>query len=174
MRAIRIQGYGGPEAMQLQELPTPVPAAGQALVRVAAASVNFLDVQKRRGELVGQAFYKKAAVGETDLPTTMGSQGAGVLEAVGDGVANFKPGDQVVFAGASYATHAVVPAPRLIRLPDELPLDQAAAGMNQGFRPTPSFTSHIPSSRAIGALSKQPPEVSARSCAKWRSCGEAG
>jgi NADPH2:quinone reductase len=133
MRAIRIHAYGGPEVMQLEEMPTPVTAAGQALVRVAAATVNFLDVQKRRGELVGQAFYKKAAVGEVDVPVTMGSQGAGVIEAIGDGVANFKPGDRVVFAGASYATHTVVPAPRLIRVPDEMPLEQAAAGMNQGF-----------------------------------------
>jgi NADPH:quinone reductase len=133
MRAIRIQAYGGPEAMRLEDLPTPVPAAGQALVRVAAASVNFLDVQKRRGELVGQAFYKRAAVREADLPATMGSQGAGVIEAVGDGLANFQPGDRVVFAGPSYATHALVPAPRLIRVPNEIPLDQAAAGMNQGF-----------------------------------------
>jgi NADPH2:quinone reductase len=63
----------------------------------------------------------------------MGSRGAGVIETVGDGVANFKIGDRVVFAGPSYATHSVVPAPRLIRVPDEMPLEQAAAGMNQGF-----------------------------------------
>ncbi len=60
MRAIRIHAYGGPEVMQLEELPMPVPGPGQVLVRVEAASVNFLDVQKRRGELVGQAFYRRA------------------------------------------------------------------------------------------------------------------
>jgi NADPH:quinone reductase len=133
MRAIRIYTYGGPEVMRPEDRPTPIPSAGQVLVQVHAASVNFLDVQKRRGELVGQAFYKKAGVGEPELPATIGSQGAGVIEAVGEGVSNCKPGDRVVFAGASYATHAVVPAQRLIRVPDEITLEQAAAGMNQGF-----------------------------------------
>jgi NADPH2:quinone reductase len=132
MRAIRIHAYGGPEVMRPEELPTPVPGEGQVLVRVLAASVNFLDVQKRRGELVGQAFYKKAAV-EAELPATMGSQGAGVVELVGDGVDNVKVGDRVVFAGASYATHAMAPAQWLIRVPEEITLEQAAAGMNQGF-----------------------------------------
>ena len=59
MHAIRIHSYGGPETMRLEDLPTPVPGPGQALVRVQAASVNFLDIQKRRGELVGQAFYHR-------------------------------------------------------------------------------------------------------------------
>ena len=59
MHAIRIHSYGGPEVMRWEELPTPVPGPGQVLVRVEAASVNFLDVQKRRGELVGQAFYRR-------------------------------------------------------------------------------------------------------------------
>ena len=74
MHAIRIHSYGGPEVMKLEELPTPVPGPGQARVRVEAASVNFLDVQKRRGELVGQAFYRRAGNNEPDLPATLGSQ----------------------------------------------------------------------------------------------------
>ena len=61
MQAIRIHAYGGPEVMRLEEIPMPLPQAGQAVVRVHAASVNFLDVQKRRGELVGQAFYRRAS-----------------------------------------------------------------------------------------------------------------
>src|SRR5262249_6634281 len=133
MRAIRIHAYGGPEVMHLEEFSTPLPAAGQALVRVLAASVNFLDVQKRRGELVGQAFYHRAGAGEAELPATLGSQGVGVIEALGAAVANHKVGDRVVFVGPSYATHAVVPAPRLIPVPEEIPLEAAAAGMNQGF-----------------------------------------
>jgi NADPH2:quinone reductase len=60
-KAIRIHCYGGPDVMRLEELPVPVPGPAQALVRVCAASVNFLDIQKRRGELVGQAFYQCAA-----------------------------------------------------------------------------------------------------------------
>jgi NADPH:quinone reductase len=133
MRAIRIYEYGGPQVMRLEELPTPVPGAGQVLVRVSAASVNFLDVQKRRGELLGQKFYQRAGAGEPEFPATMGSQGAGVVEAIGEGVDSVKAGDRVVLAGASYATHAVAPAKWLIRVPEEITLEQAAAGMNQGF-----------------------------------------
>jgi NADPH:quinone reductase len=133
MRAIRIHAYGAPEVMQLEELPLPSPRAGEAVVRIKAASVNFLDVQKRRGELVGQAFYKHAALGGSDLPATLGSQGVGIVEAIGSEVSNVQVGDRVSFVGESYASHAVVPAVRLIRIPDGLDFEQAAAGMNQGF-----------------------------------------
>jgi NADPH:quinone reductase len=130
-QAVRIHAYGGPELMKLEEISLPTPGPGQVLVRVKAASINFLDVQKRRGELVGQAFYRH--VGGDQLPTTLGSQGVGVVEAVGAGVSNVRPGDRVSFVGDSYATHAVVVAPRLIPIPDGLSFEQAAAGMNQGF-----------------------------------------
>jgi NADPH:quinone reductase len=133
MRAIRIHDYGGPEVLQLEELPVPVPRAGQAVVRVQAASVNFLDVQKRRGDLVGQAFYHRAGTGGPDLPATLGSQGVGVVEALGPQVSNVAVGDRVSFVGESYASHALVPAVRLIRIPEGISFEQAAAGMNQGF-----------------------------------------
>jgi NADPH2:quinone reductase len=133
MKAIRIHAYGGPDVMQLEELPMPVPGPAQALVRVVAASVNFIDVQKRRGELVGQAFYHRAGGGEPEFPATLGSQGVGVVEALGPGVTNVKVGDRVSFWGSSYTTHAVVPAVRLILIPDGIGFEQAAAGMNQGF-----------------------------------------
>src|SRR5580658_3211425 len=133
MRAIRIHAYGSPEVMRVEDLPMPVPGPGQALVRVEAASVNFLDVQKRRGELAGQAFYRRAGNNEPDLPATMGSQGVGIVEELGPEVSNVQVGDRVAFAGNSYATHAVVPAAWLIRVPDGLGVEQAAAGMNQGF-----------------------------------------
>ena len=119
--------------MQVEELPMPVPGPAQALVRVHAASVNFLDVQKRRGELVGQAFYHRAGGGEPEFPAILGSQGVGVVEAIGPEVINVKVGDRVSFAGNSYATHAVVPAVRLIAIPAGISFEQAAAGMNQGF-----------------------------------------
>jgi len=133
MRAIRIHSYGGPEVMQVEELPTPAPGRGQAVVRVHAASVNFLDVQKRRGELVGQAFYNRAGMGGPDLPTTLGSQGVGVVESLGPEVNNVAIGDRVSFVGESYASHALVPAIRLVRIPEGISFEQAAAGMNQGF-----------------------------------------
>ena len=133
MRAIRIHAYGGPEVMQLEDVPTPVPNAGQVLVRVEAASVNFLDLQKRRGELAGQAFYRRASLGEPELPAILGSQGVGVVETLGAEVGNVRVGDRVAFAGSSYATHAVVPGAWLIPVPDGISVEQAAAGMNQGF-----------------------------------------
>src|SRR6202521_2332780 len=117
-KAIRIHAYGGPDVMQLEELPMPIPGPAQALVRVHAASVNFLDIQKRRGELVGQAFYHRAGGGGPELPATLGSQGVGVVEALGPEVNNVRVGDLVSFAGNSYATHAVVPSMRLIGIPD--------------------------------------------------------
>src|ERR1700722_20501002 len=110
MHAIRIHSYGGPEVMQWEELATPVPGPGQALVRVEAASVNFLDVQKRRGELAGQAFYRRAGASEPDLPRTLGSQGVGVVEKLDPEVRNVRVGDRVVLVGNSYATHALAPA----------------------------------------------------------------
>jgi NADPH:quinone reductase len=119
--------------MQLEELPTPTPGEGQALVRVEAASVNFLDVQQRRGELVGQAFYRKAGIGDQELPATIGSQGVGIIEALGPGVSNAQIGDRVVFAGSSYASHALAPAGWLVSVPAGVSMEQAAAGMNQGF-----------------------------------------
>ncbi|HZW96907.1 MAG TPA: quinone oxidoreductase [Candidatus Eremiobacteraceae bacterium] len=133
MHAIRIHSYGGPEVMQWEELPAPVPGPGQAVVRVEAASVNFLDVQKRRGELAGQAFYRRGDANEPELPATLGSQGVGIVEELGRDVRNVRVGERVVFVGNSYATHALAPAAWLIRVPDGIGVEQAAAGMNQGF-----------------------------------------
>jgi NADPH2:quinone reductase len=133
MKAIRIHAYGGPDVMQLEELPMPVPGPAHALVRVHAASVNFLDIQKRRGELVGHAFYQRAGSGEPEFPATLGSQGVGIVEAIGPDVSNVREGDRVSFWGTSYATHTVLPAVRLIAIPDGISFEQAAAGMNQGF-----------------------------------------
>src|SRR6266576_1795714 len=129
MKAIRIHAYGGPDVMQLEELPMPVPGPEQALVRVHAASVNFLDIQKRRGELVGQAFYQRAGGGEPEFPATLGSQGVGIVEALGPEVSNVRVGDRVSFWGISYATHTVIPTVRLIVIPDGISFEQAAAGV---------------------------------------------
>src|SRR5262245_18985248 len=108
MHAIRIHAYSGPEDMRLEDLPMPVPELGQILVRVEAASVNFLDIQQRRGDLVTQAFYKREGAGFVDsLPITLGQQGIGVVELLGPGVDTVKVGDRVNFYGHSYATHAL-------------------------------------------------------------------
>ena len=133
MHAIRIHFYGGPDVMRWEELPMPSPGPGQVLIRVEAASVNFLDVQKRRGELVGQAFYRRGRENEPELPATLGSQGVGIVEELGPEVRNIKVGDRVVFVGDSYATHALAPAAWLNPVPEGIGIEQAASGMNQGF-----------------------------------------
>lgn len=122
MRAIRVHQYGGPEAMVLDEVATPQPGAGQALVRLATAGVNYIDVYFRTGA------YK------AEQPTAIGNEGAGTVEAVGPGVTEVAVGDRVAYAMArgSYAEHAVVPAAQLVKIPDGLSFDQAAAAMLQG------------------------------------------
>jgi len=122
MRAIRVHQYGGPEAMRLDELPTPAPGPGQVRVRIEAAGVNFIDVYQRTG------LYKGA------LPVPLGLEAAGVVEAVAPGVTEVKAGDRVAWTGApgSYATHNVVPADRLVPLPSGLDAKAGAAAMLQG------------------------------------------
>jgi len=122
MRAIRIESVGGPEVMKLVELPTPAPGSGQALVRVEAAGVNFIDI------------YQRSGVYKIPLPFTPGQEGAGVVEAVGDGVREVRGGDRVAWAGppGSYATHLVAPAARLVPIPRGVDSRSAAAAMLQG------------------------------------------
>ena len=122
MRAIRIEATGGPEVMKLQELPTPSPGSGQALVRIEAAGVNFIDI------------YQRAGAYKLPLPFTPGQEGAGVVEAVGPGVTEVSAGDRVAWAGpvGSYATHQAIPAARLAPVPRGLELKSAAAAMLQG------------------------------------------
>jgi NADPH2:quinone reductase len=122
MRAIRVPQYGGPEAMKLEDLPTPSPGDGQALVRIEAAGVNFIDVYQRTG------LYKNP------LPVPLGLEGAGTVEAVGGGVTTVRPGERVAWTGVpgSYATHNVVPADRLVTLPAGVDARAGAAAMLQG------------------------------------------
>jgi NADPH2:quinone reductase len=122
MRAIRVHGYGGPEVLTWEEQATPSPEAGQALVRLEAVGVNYIDIYHRTG------FYKNP------LPFTLGLEGAGVVEGVGAGVSEVRVGDRVAYQGVqgSYATHALVPAARLVVLPAGLDARTGAAAMLQG------------------------------------------
>lgn len=122
MKAIEIQQVGGPDVLKLADIPTPTPKTGEALVKVHASGVNFVDVYFREGR------YKK------DLPFVGGQEGAGVVEAVGDGVLDLKPGDPVAWSSVpgSYAEYAVVPAAHLVKVPGGLDLKLAAAVMLQG------------------------------------------
>src|SRR5512133_3582427 len=104
MKAIRIHEHGGPEVLKLEEIPVPQPGEGQALVKVAASGVNFVDI------------YQRTGFNQVSLPFTAGNEGAGVVESVGPGVAHVCPGDHVAWEGTlgSYAEYAVVPAWRLV------------------------------------------------------------
>jgi len=122
MKAIRITETGGPEVMRLEELPAPDPQAGQLLVRVEAAGVNYIDTYQRSGQ------YK------VPLPYTMGLEGAGVVEAAGPGVTGIEKGARVAWTNvpASYATHALVAADKAVPLPPGITSQQGAAAMLQG------------------------------------------
>ena len=122
MKAIRVHQHGGPEAMKLEDVPVPEPGPKQALVRLAVAGVNFIDVYFRTG------LYK------AEQPTALGNEGAGVVEKIGPDVTEVNVGDRVAYAMArgSYAEYAVVPSAVLVKLPDTITFQQAAAVMLQG------------------------------------------
>ena len=122
MKAVRIHTPGGPEALRLDDVPEPTPGAGQAVVKIAAAGVNFIDVYFRTGA------YK------APLPLTLGLEGAGTVSAIGSGVTDVKVGDMVAWTGvpASYAEMNAVPADRLVKLPAGMSPKDGAAAMLQG------------------------------------------
>src|ERR1035438_5541884 len=122
MKSIQVNVPGGPENLQLVDIPTPRPGPGQALVRLAASGVNFIDIFFRTG------LYKAA------LPIAIGSEGAGTVEAIGEDVTEVAPGDRVAYAMArgSYAEYAVVPGVQLVKIPAHLDFQRAAAAMLQG------------------------------------------
>jgi NADPH:quinone reductase len=122
MKAIQVREPGGPEKMELVDVPVPVPAPGQALVRIAASGVNFIDVYFRTG------LYK------LELPITLGSEAAGIVESVGPNVTQVSPGDRVAYAmvRGSYAEYAAVPESSLVKIADTIDFESAAAAMLQG------------------------------------------
>lgn len=121
--AIRVHQTGGPEVLTYEEVATPLPAAGEVLIRQHACGVNYIDTYYRSG------LYKAPS-----LPFTLGAEGAGEVIAVGEGVGDFKPGDRVAYAGAvgSYASERTYPANRLVPLPEAISYEQAAGMMLKG------------------------------------------
>jgi NADPH2:quinone reductase len=111
MRIIQVKEHGGPEKMEVVDVPKPVPGPGQALLKIAASGVNFIDVYFRTG------FYK------AELPITLGSEGAGTVESVSPDVTEIAPGDRVAYAMArgSYAEYALVPAAQLVKISSRPP-----------------------------------------------------
>ena len=122
MNVIQVSQVGGPEVLKLVDLPVPEPKPNEALVQIKAAGVNFIDV-----------YFREARYPAT-LPFVPGQEGAGIVTAVGSEVSNVKTGDRVAYTGVqgAYAEYAAAPADRLVKVPDELDFDQAAAAMLQG------------------------------------------
>jgi NADPH2:quinone reductase len=130
MKAIQVSQTGGPEVLQLADLPVPQPKANEAVVKIAASGVNFIDTYHREGR------YK------VQLPFVPGQEAAGVVASVGPEVKSVKPGDRVAwtFVLGSYAEYAAVPAERLVPVPSGVSDQQAAAAMLQGM--TAHYLSH--------------------------------
>jgi NADPH:quinone reductase len=130
MKAIQVKEVGGPEAMQVADLPVPQPKPNEAVVKLAASGVNFIDVYFREGR------YK------SPLPLVLGQEGAGVVTAVGSDTTSVKVGDRVSWTAVqgSYAEYAAVPADRLVPVPHGVSDQQAAATMLQGM--TAHYLSH--------------------------------
>ena len=122
MRAVVVHEYGGPDVLRVEQVPVPQPGPGQALVRLEAIGVNFVDI------------YKRTGLYPVKLPATPGEEGAGTVVATGPGVRDVAVGDRVAWASVSgaYAEYAVVPVERLVPVPDTVPLEVAAAVMLQG------------------------------------------
>ncbi len=122
MKAVFVEQPGGVEALRYADQPKPVPADGQALVKVTASGVNFIDVYFRTG------LYK------APLPAILGMEGAGTVEGIGPNVTGIQPGDRVAWAMSrgSYAEYAVVPSWQLVKIPKEVNFELAAAAMLQG------------------------------------------
>ena len=121
MKAVRVHTPGGPDAMRFEDAPEPTPKEGEALVKVDAAGLNYIDVYFRSGQ------YKAAA------PFTLGMEAGGTVTAVGPKVTEVKVGDKVAYTGVpgAYAEYAAVPAARLVQLPAGLTTKHGAAMMLQ-------------------------------------------
>jgi len=132
MRAIVVRRTGGPEVLEAAEVPDPQPGAGQLLVDVAAAGVNFMDIYQREG----RPPYSPG------LPYVPGAEGAGTVLTAGPDVTGFAAGDRVAWTGVpgSYASRAVVPAASALPVPDGVGLETAAAVLLQGM--TAHYLSH--------------------------------
>ncbi len=121
--AIRVHENGGPEKLVWEEVPKPGPKAGEVLIAQKAVGLTYIDVYFRTG------LYKAPS-----MPVTIGMEGAGVVEAVGEGVSEFAVGDRVAYAGAlgAYAEYRCAPAEKLVKIPEGISFEQAAAMMLQG------------------------------------------
>jgi NADPH2:quinone reductase len=130
VKTVWIEQAGHPEVLLFGERPKPEPGRGEALVKLAAAGINYTDISQRSGS------------NKIPLPAVLGSEGAGTIEQVGEGVRDFQPGDRVAYAmvRGSYAEYASVPAKMLVKIPEGIDFRTAAAAMLQGM--TAHYLSH--------------------------------
>src|ERR1700690_1836522 len=142
MKAIQVKKPGGPEALEVVDLPVPQPKPNEAVVKTAASGVNFIDVYHREGRY------------PVPLPFVIGQEGSGVVSAVGAEVTSVKTGDRVAWAGVmgSYAEYAAVPADRLVKVPQGVTDREAAAVMLQGMTAEYLVFSTFPLKRGDTAL----------------------
>src|SRR5574337_438206 len=142
MKAVRVHEVGGPEVLRYEEIPAPTPGPGQALVKVEAIGLNFIDCYFRKG------LYKTA------LPFIPGMEAAGTVTAAGPDVTEVRVGDRVAYAPhmGAYAEYAVVPAERLVKIPDGLDARSAAAAILQGMTAHYLATSTYPLKKGDTAL----------------------
>lgn len=129
MKAIIIHQFGGPASMQYTDWPDPQPAPGEALIKLEYAGVNFTDIYQRSGQ------YARSHTYQTPLPMVIGMEGGGAVVALGDGVTHVKIGDRVAYTPVrgSYAQLHAVPAWRLAKIPDAMPMTAAVTLMMQGY-----------------------------------------
>ena len=144
MRAIAVAQFGGPEKLALIDAPVPKPAAGEALVKLEYAGINFIDIYMRSGEYARSQTYK------TPLPMVIGMEGFGTVSALGSGVEGLAMGDRVAYCivRGSYAEYAAVPAWKLVKVPEDVPATVATTLMLQGL--TAHYLSHSAFSLAKG------------------------
>lgn len=142
-RTVVIRRQGGPEVMEVEDRPLGEPGPGEVLIRHEAIGLNFLDT------------YQRSGLYPMPLPTALGQEGAGIVEAVGEGVAHLKPGDRAAYGGGppgAYAQARVMPAGAVVRLPDAVSFEDAAAAMLKGLTVQFLFRRTVPIGRGDTVL----------------------
>ena len=122
MKAVRVTEYGGPGVMSYEDVDIPSPGGSDALVKVEASGINYIDT------------YQRSGLYQIPLPATLGLEAAGTVEEVGSAVTNFKAGDRVAYTSVpgAYAEYATVPEDKLVAIPDGVSFNEGAAAMLQG------------------------------------------
>ena len=136
VHAIRVHKIGGPEVLTWESVDVPAPGPGQVRLKQYAIGVNYIDTYQRSG------LYSRSQTYQTPLPMTLGSEGGGTVVALGEGVTGLGIGERVAYCivRGAYAEHAAVPAWRLVKVPEDLPLEIGTALMLQGL--TAHYLSH--------------------------------